>query len=83
MANGELCIHCGKQETEHELEPEKTCGSFVSEVTHEADCPIIGCYGDCAATLKQLEWEAICAHNRLSCAWFMDGPNLVLLDIGS
>jgi len=83
MANGELCKICSEQETEHELEAATTCRSFVSEVTHDPDCPVLGCNSDCAATVKRRDWEATCAQNRMSQVWFLSGRQLVVLDIGS
>jgi len=83
MANGELCKTCGEQETTHELEPETTCGLFVSVFTHDPDCPVIGCNTDCAETIRQQAWEATCAYHRMTHVWFLSEGRLVVLDIGS
>ena len=61
MANGESCIHCGKNETQHH-DPEwiqETCDlGFESSVEHHPDCvgavagQDIMCDGDCEVTMK-------------------------------
>lgn len=48
MANGEECIRCGCQETDHDLKPELTCGAFQSEIRHDTECSVVGCNGNCA-----------------------------------
>lgn len=59
MANGELCRYCRKQETEHVLgeafleENGTPCPEFVSEVEHKENCPILGCDGNCDATIQR------------------------------
>jgi hypothetical protein len=82
MANGELCKICRHQETDHQYS-DNTCDLFVSEVRHLGDCPIIDCDGDCEACIAQAEEEAVRSANRLNHTWFLDGPNLVMMDIGS
>lgn len=53
MANGELCRHCGQQETDHESPDEKICPlGFVSEVVHDPTCPILDCNGNCSETIR-------------------------------
>ena len=83
MANGERCKTCRKNETEHEVSPDETCGLFESEVTHKQDCPILECNGDCDATIAERVWHAKCIEKRSRFAWFMSGPNLVWVDIGT
>lgn len=83
MANGELCKTCGCQETTHSLDPAFTCERFESEVEHQDECPILDCYGDCAATIEAADWSAECAQRRLSHVWFLDGPNVIILDINT
>ena len=83
MANGELCRKCQKQETDHELYPEETCETFISEVRHKRNCPVLDCHGDCDAAIAERAWRAQCLENRARNAWFMSGPNGVRLDIGS
>ena len=53
MANGECCRKCGFQESTHNCEPELTCGSFISEVKHKKDCPVIECNGNCEEAIAQ------------------------------
>ena len=67
MANGERCRKCGFQETSHDLEPERTCGHFVSEVAHKKECPVINCSGNCEETIAQAEkasQEKFCEQER-------------------
>ena len=66
MANGESCIHCGKNETQHE-DPEcmhETCDQgSQSSVKHHPDCvgavagQDIMCDGDCEATIQKVADE--------------------------
>lgn len=54
MANGERCRHCGQQESDHEFPDEKTCSlGFKSEFEHKSRCPVLGCDGDCAQTIRE------------------------------
>ena len=62
MANGELCKHCGRQETDHILgkaqkENGKKCRRFVSEFKHKRTCPVLDCSGDCDARIRQQKAE--------------------------
>ena len=77
MANGDLCIHCDLQETEHKYpeyapEGQTPCGHFESPIKHHPDCSVIDCNGDCEETFKRLEFEALQAENRVRNSWFMD-----------
>ncbi len=51
MANGELCRHCGAQETDHKYGYRENCGDFDSVVVHNENCPILDCNGDCEKTI--------------------------------
>ncbi|MDB5225391.1 MAG: hypothetical protein JWL87_343 [Candidatus Adlerbacteria bacterium] len=88
MANGDRCVHCDLQETQHDhpyYAPEgvSPCGMFESPVKHEKECPIIGCNGDCQETLAERAWKAQVAENRLRNSWYMDPRtgNIVLVDM--
>lgn len=86
MANGELCKHCGDQETPHihrQYAVESTCDTFESETPHHKDCPVLDCNGDCKATIRRADFAAKVEENRLTQVWRMDGPNLIIMDIGS
>jgi hypothetical protein len=91
MANGELCKHCGDQETPHDFREyalATTCESFESEVTHHKKCPVIDCNGNCALTihLKNRLLHAAAEHERrrFENAWFLGtNGNIVIIDIGS
>lgn len=86
MANGELCKHCGDQETPHtdrEYSDRRTCFNFVSEFTHHEDCPVLDCNGDCAATIKHQRWLGTIAEHRMSHAWTLHHGRLIIVDIGS
>ena len=83
MANGESCKHCGEYETLHDLEPKNTCGEFESEFTHKAGCPVYGCDGDCAETIRKQVWEAEVLANRAANTWFLHKGQVYFLDLGS
>ncbi len=56
MANGEVCKHCGFQESSHALgdallKTGEPCPKFVSEVEHKENCPVLGCNGNCDETI--------------------------------
>lgn len=87
MANGELCIRCGYQETDHE-HPEykpggKPCGQFKSEVLHHKNCPIIGCSGNCEDTIRDMEWRATCERHSRENALLVTPHGIAVIDIGS
>lgn len=82
MENGELCTTCRHQETDHQYS-DSACDKFISEVTHHDDCPVIDCNGNCEARIAQAEEEAVRGANRLNHVWFLSGPNLVMMDIGT
>ncbi len=88
MANGDLCIHCDLQETAHkypQYAPEGVtpCGNFESPVKHKKSCPVVGCYGNCVATLRQRDFEAQVAQARLRNSWFINPRtgNIVVVDL--
>ncbi len=86
MANGELCRICGEQETPHLIRrysSGNTCVEFISEIDHDKRCPVLECNGNCAESIAASAWNAKCAERRMSHAWFMQGPNLIVMDIGS
>jgi hypothetical protein len=86
MANGELCRTCGWQETPHlfpEYGDETTCSEFISMVVHKKDCPVLDCNGNCAVSITRQNWQAKCEEHRMSHVAFMQGPHLIVLDIGS
>lgn len=58
MANNEPCKHCGCVEALHDIgeardAKNRPCKGFVSAVKHKRGCPIIGCFGDCEASIKR------------------------------
>lgn len=88
MANGERCIHCREQETQHEhSEPwasQLACDRFESEVSHHEDCPVLDCNGDCEATIARAHHEADLAYRRASFRNFVafDG-SIIQVDVGT
>lgn len=82
MANSERCKKCQFQETTHVFEPERTCNQFESEFTHLEGCPVIDCPGDCEAFMNQQAEATERQAERMSRVWFLNGPNIVMLDIG-
>ena len=82
MANGELCRHCGFQETDH-IYYDDTCNKFETEFDHHEDCPELGCDGICEETIRKKRWAAICEGHSKRYAWTLVGPRLVLIDMGS
>ncbi len=87
MANGELCKHCGDQETPHthrEYSDRRTCFNFVSEFTHHEDCPVLDCNGDCAATIKHQDWLAAVDKSRAGrLGVILPNLDIMFVDIGS
>jgi len=68
MANGEVCKHCGCQETDHDpdmpdarrakLENGNLCRRFVSTVHHKRGCPETGCNGkNCDAMITKKKYD--------------------------
>jgi hypothetical protein len=88
VANGEHCIKCGYQETEH-LHPqfardgEPPCKIFKSEVPHISGCPVIGCTGDCDETIREHAHSALCHAHWTENAWTLNpNGNLYFVDMG-
>lgn len=84
MANGERCVRCRLQETDHDLGVEGQCGVFDSEFRHLEGCSVLGCDGDCKKTIAEDAWQLAVAQNaKRVFVYIGEGkmPQLLIVDL--